>query len=196
MKLISEEWERNLDKIFEKEEHAEQLKSVIIGILNYMELFDWKGACHESCGVLYVIFQELGIPVDWKLGEVLITDNELNERAIYFDHSWITYKDKIIDLAISKPLILEIAQPPTILNVNLQSLTKTNLVYGTKSGIEDSAATDLVKVVPLTTYFNNSPMHPTLGTWSLISSIGKKVGLTINIPELQEKYDGFFWNKI
>ena len=193
MDLISKEWKENLDKILENDEYEQQLKIVIISILNYMKLRDWKGACHESCGVLYVLFQELGIPVEWKVGEVFITDKTINGRPICFDHSWITYNNKIIDLAINNPLVKEIAQPPTVLNINLQSLSEPNLAYDVTSGIEDSVETDVVKTIPLATYFNHSPMHPKLGTWSLIISIGKKVGLTIDIPELQKKYNGFFW---
>jgi hypothetical protein len=193
MNLISNEWKENLDMIFENEEHEHQLKSVTSQILHYMILNDWKGACHESCGVLYVIFHELGIPVEWKVGEVFITNKTINGRPICFDHSWITHNERIIDIAIYKPLIKEITQPPTILNINLESLTEPNLAYDVNSGIEDSVETDLVKTIPLSEYFDNSPMDPILGTWSLITSIGKKVGLTIEIPELKKKYNGIFW---
>ena len=193
MDLISKKWEENLDKILKDDEHETQIKIVLTSILNYMKLRDWKGACHESCGILYVIFQELGIPVDWKVGEVFITNITSNGRPICFDHSWITYNDKIIDLAINKPLVKEISQPPTILDKNLDTLSNPNLDYDISSGIEDNIETDLIKNVPLSKYFDKSPMHPTLGTWSLILTIGKKVGLKIDIPQLRKKYDGIFW---
>lgn len=191
--LISNQWNKNLDMIFKNEEYAQELKIVTTEILNYMISSDWKGACHESCGVLYVIFNELGIPVEWKLGEVFITNKTINGRPICFDHSWITHNERIIDLAICNPLIKEITQAPTVLNINFESLTEPNLAYGVKSGVEDSVETDLIKTIPLSEYFDNSPMDQKLGTWSLITSIGKNVGLTIKIPELQKKYNGIFW---
>lgn len=64
----------------------------------YMERKQWRGACHALCAALYVFLSVIGYKNDLCIGEVL-------GQELYFDHSWISLDDKMIDLAISMTLL-------------------------------------------------------------------------------------------
>ncbi len=191
--MIPQTWKANLNKIFECEPNIAQLNTIIISLLDYMHMKGWRGACHESCGVIYVLLNELDIPCNWRLGEVTYKNETKEGRPIIFDHSWINFNDKKIDLAIFRPLVKGLEMPPIIMDLTIDNLSESELNYDINSGWVDSPQTTFVKNTPLSKYFDNSPLHPTLGTWSLILDIGKKLGLQLDINVLRKKYNGIFW---
>lgn len=78
--------------------YNEDIGNVLANMYRYMERKQWWGACHASCAALYVCLSELGYKPKLCIGEVL-------GQGLYFDHSWISLDDKMIDLAISMTML-------------------------------------------------------------------------------------------
>ena len=71
--------------------YNEDIGNVLANMYRYMERKQWWGACHASCAALYVCLSELGYKPKLCIGEVF-------GQGLYFDHSWISLDDKMIDL--------------------------------------------------------------------------------------------------
>lgn len=187
------ELKNNLYTLLEGHEHKEKLTVLYTELLEFMIKKNWHGACHESCGVQYVLLNELGINCEWRLGEVFFKEKKKEERPFFFDHSWILIGNEIFDLALLKTNIPSIDLFPTIRNINLRTLSEPEVIYDTNSGWGDDINTKRVKNTHLSAYLNSSPMHPKLGTWLLIQQIGRKLGVDTSIVEMRKKYDGIYW---
>jgi hypothetical protein len=112
----------NLKEILKNTSHKDELEIIYFELLDFMQKNDWRGACHESCGVQYVLLKELGINCIWKLGEIEYKDRTINGRAICFDHSWLLIDGEIFDAALWKPSDPEFDLPPTINGRSLKTL--------------------------------------------------------------------------
>lgn len=183
----------NLKEILESHARKKELEILYGEMFDFMIKVDWRGACHESCGVQYVLLNELGIVCDWRLGEVFYREREFDGRPVCFDHSWILIDGEIFDMALLKTNYPEFDSYPTIRNRNLKTLKEPEVIYDTNSGWGDDLHTKMIKGTPLSVYFDNSPLHPSLGTWALVQHIGRKVGITTNITALRKKYNGIYW---
>lgn len=183
----------NLNQILEGHKYQEILVPLYKEIINFMMINNWRGACHESCGVQFLLLNELGIDCEWRLGEVTFKDKYIQNRPVCFDHSWILIDNEIFDIALLKTNIPDLDTAPTIRNKNLLTLTDPDVIYDTDSGWGDDVITKRIKTTPLSSYFNMSTMHPRLGTWILIQKIGHKLGINSSIIELRKKYNGIYW---
>jgi hypothetical protein len=192
--MFSSIWGVNNILILKEHENEQELRIIIGSILEFMTMNDWRGACHESCGIFFVLLNELGIPCEWRLGEVRYRVKTINGHPIVFDHSWILINNEIFDLAIYKTRMHDLDSAPTIRNLSLTTREEPEVIYESNSGWGDDPMTIFVKTTPLTEYFSRSPMHPTLGTWYLILLIAKKLKLSLDINALKAKYSGIFWS--
>jgi len=183
----------NLKLLLKDHSHAEKLEIIYFELIDFMEKKDWRGACHESCGIQYVLLTELGIQCTWRVGEVKHKTKMQYNSPVLFDHSWILIDEEIFDIAIYKSNFPELDSPPIIRNINISTLQAPDFEYGITSGIDFGADARKVQNTPLSIYFDNSPLTKKLGTWPLIQSIGRKVGLNNSIVEMRKKYNGIFW---
>lgn len=184
---------KNLHTILSGFANEKELEILYRELLEYMIQYDWRGACHESCGVQYVLLTEMGIPCEWIVGEVFFKEKKYYNTPICFDHSWILISGEIFDLSLIRSNISSLDSPPTICGKNLENLKEPEVIYNTNSGHGDDSNTIMIKSMPLSIYFDNSPLHPQLGTWALVTTIGKKLNLNLDINILRQKYNGIFW---
>lgn len=186
--------ENNLKTILDGHEKQNELEVIYRELIDFILKKEWRGACHESCGVQYVLLNEIGISCTWKLGEIHFKDKIIHGRNnIYTDHSWILINDKIFDVALLKTNYAELDSAATIKGVNLLTMQEPDVSYNANSGWEDSPETELIKVTPLSKYFDNSPLDKKIGTWALIQFIGRKIGISTSIVEMRKKYNDIFW---
>jgi len=190
---MNKKLKNNLTTILKGHPNQETLEIIISEILDFMMKTEWRGACHESCGVLYVLLRELNIDCDWRLGEVFYKKKNINGRPVCFDHSWILINDEIFDLSLCKTNRPDLDSFSTIMNINIDSLGEPEVIYDTDSVGGDDPNTQMIKKSPLSMYFDNSPMHKSLGTWALIQQIGRKIGIFTSIVDLRKEYNGIYW---
>lgn len=111
------------------------------------------------------------------IGEVL-------GQGLYFDHSWISLDDKMIDLAISMTMLGGApASGVIILGKDIKTGLPPILDYGVPGrGIEDPAK--FVMGLPFTQYMDSFPDEKG-GLWGVVREV---LSTDVNIPSLREKY--------
>lgn len=103
---------------------------------------------------------------------------------MYFDHSWISLDDKMIDLAISMTLLGGApASGVIVFGKDIKTGLPPILDYGVPGrGIEDQAK--FVMELPFNQYMDSFPDEKD-GLWGVVREV---LGTDINIPSLREKY--------
>ena len=157
--------------------YKEDVGDVLVNMYRYMERKQWWGACHASCAALYVCLSEIGCKPDLCIGEVL-------GQGLYFDHSWISLDDKMIDLAISMTLLGGApASGVIVFGKDIKTGLPPILDYGVPGrGIEDQAK--FVMELPFNQYMDSFPDEKD-GLWGVVREV---LSTDINIPSLREKY--------
>lgn len=157
--------------------YKEDIGDVLSSMYRYMERKQWWGACHATCAALYVCLTEIGYTPDLCIGEVL-------GQGLYFDHSWISLDDKMIDLAISMTLLGGApASGVIVFGKDIKTGLPPILDYGVPGrGIEDQAK--FVMELPFNQYMDSFPDEKD-GLWGVVREV---LGTDINIPSLREKY--------
>ncbi|MBK8808436.1 MAG: hypothetical protein IPO21_18120 [Bacteroidales bacterium] len=69
----------NLESLLENHSNKKELLILYGELIDFMIKTNWRGACHESCGVQYVLLNEIGISCDWRLGEVFYKISRFKE---------------------------------------------------------------------------------------------------------------------
>ncbi|MBT2626033.1 SEC-C domain-containing protein [Bacillus sp. ISL-32] len=148
----------------------------------------WRGACHGVSSILYVLLKEQGIDCKLKLGFVKA---ELDPFP--FCHSWIIIDGEIFDVGLyrSNPSILSPNEylevsAPIFRGVNLETNQPSPVQFGVTTERIDRTYEQLSRMT-MGEYFNGWTLHKD-GFWGEIIQIAKKLDLTLNIQELQEKY--------
>ena len=157
--------------------YNEDIGNVLANMYRYMERRQWWGACHASCAALYVCLSEIGYKPKLCIGEVL-------GQGLYFDHSWISLDDKMIDLAISMTMLGGApASGVIILGKDIKTGLPPILDYGVPGrGIEDQAK--FVMELPFNQYMDSFPDEKD-GLWGVVREV---LCADVNIPSLREKY--------
>lgn len=157
--------------------YNEDIGNVLANMYRYMERKQWWGACHASCAALYVCLSELGYKPKLCIGEVL-------GQGLYFDHSWISLDDKMIDLAVSMTILGGApASGIIILGKDIKTGLPPILDYGVPGrGIEDQAK--FVMGLPFNQYMDSFPDEKG-GIWGVVREV---LSTDVNIPSLREKY--------
>lgn len=167
----------NFKKIIKQEGYDNKLYTLITNLYQYMLEKEWIGACHATVSALYVILKEEGYSPEICIGEV-------RKDNFIFDHSWLMLDNKIIDLAISMTLINGIPMnAPVILDINVDSLTKNEMIYGIKENGLDCQALAVINY-PFNDYMDSFPFNKK-GLWGVIEEILQR---DIDINILKEKY--------
>lgn len=146
-------------------------------IMDYMIQTNLVGACHSISCVIFIALTELGYAPQLHIGEVLTND------GIPFDHSWVEFDGKAIDLAVWKNMQGNKTCNPIVMNIDVITRTPHDLHYGIHFKGLDTAAL-YAQHLSVTEYMNSYPNDRDF-LWSLVTvSLNK----TIDIDALREKY--------
>jgi len=177
-------WIKNADIILDGQDKKDEIKQLFFALLEYIDKKQWSGACHATSSVLYVLFNEMGIDADPYIGEVKF-------QSTTFDHSWIEVNDEVYDAAIYLGLNDVKLFPPVIKGKDIQTCESVDAVYGIKHSGLDSIAKFIVSM-PIVEYMDEFPESKN-GLWDIVTTIGRVVGLTLDIALLREKYKHSQW---
>ena len=157
--------------------YKEDIGNILAAMYLYMKRKKWWGACHATASALYVCLSEIGYTPELCIGEV-------QGHGLYFDHSWISVDDKIIDLAISMTLLGgSPASEVIVFGRNIKTGLPPLLDYGVPGrGIEDQAK--VVMEIPFVQYMDSFPGESD-GLWGVVREV---LNTEIDIPSLREKY--------
>ncbi|MFT6922984.1 MAG: hypothetical protein ACJA1C_001992 [Crocinitomicaceae bacterium] len=182
---IEQGWRTNAESVTNGVANKDNILDTFFAVLGYVEMNDWKGACHATCGILHVLLKEQGIDNHLILGEAK------NGPAV-FNHSWIEIEGEVYDVAIGNALIPQFSNPPTIKGFDIETSSLTKIEYGVNSGEADDPPTKMIKSMSIGDYMEAFPGHP-LGLWMAVKDGAEKLGIKINIDEVRTKYRGVMW---
>ena len=167
-----------INRLVKEHGYDSTMSHILCNMYYNMKKKQWLGACHAISSILYVALSEIGYKPSLCIGEV--TGNNL-----YFDHSWITIDGMIIDFAINKTLLNgDPASGIIIFDQDIETGLSSCLTYGVQGrGIEDDAL--LVAEMPFVTFMNMYPDEEK-GLWSIVEKV---LGITIDISQMEQKYE-------
>lgn len=153
-------------------------------LLRYMWECEYRGACHSTSAVLFVLLSELGLAPKLCIGEV-------GAGGPYFDHSWVELDGEIFDVAVSLPELdgREVGGP-VFASVDLYTGTTTDLDFAFANG-EGLAENALVALnFTLERYAEAQSGEPDAGPdiWRRIVHLAPQVGLMCTASNLIAKY--------
>ncbi len=154
-------------------------------MLKFVDEESYRGACHATSSVLYVLLSELKM-------EPTICIGELGREGICFDHSWIEIAGKVFDVAVALPDDSKFGSPPVFMSRNLENLGEPYWQYGITSGIGDDPFVDLIKAGSFADYMDNAPFHKN-GLWHFVQKFGRRCGLAINLNQTRQRYANVKW---
>ncbi len=185
--MTPKHWTVNLNNAIGAISNHTIIKTIFSSILELTIMNDWKGACHESCGAIHILLNEIDVQNTWSIGEARV-------GGAFFDHSWIEINSEVYDISICKPLQPVVKNGPVIKGIDINTNQLTTTLYGEVSGHPDDPMTTAVKSLSLSDFLANSPIHPTVGTWQLIDHIAThKLKKALNIASLMTKYQGQYF---
>jgi hypothetical protein len=141
--------------------HGEAIWSTFFELLKFVVENEYRGGCHDTSAVLYMLLAELGIESTLCVGEV-----GLGKK--FFDHSWIEINGQIFDVAICMPLQAGLAVGgPLFANVDLSTGGLSTLQFGVQSGQGLCDVAHVVLDSDLVTYAK-SQREPNLWTLAVV----------------------------
>lgn len=153
-------------------------------LLRYMWECNYRGACHSTSAILFVLLSERGLAPKLCIGEV-------GAGGPYFDHSWVELDGEVFDVAVSlpEPGGMEVGGP-VFATVDLYTGTTTDLDFAFAHG-EGLGEYALVPFnTNLTGYAEAQSGEPDAGPniWRRIVHLAPQVGLTCTAADLIAKY--------
>lgn len=175
-------WQNNMELI--SDDSSDDTKQIFFNILKIIETKHWEGACHATSALMYILFSEVGLDVNLFVGEVQY------ENA-FFDHSWVEVNGKVYDAAICLGLNAVRLSPPIYNDNNIETMEHTSGLYGVvHNGIDPLAR--VVLDTPVVEYMDGFPSSKN-GLWTYIEEIGNRIGMTVDISILKNKYSKSMW---
>lgn len=182
-------WAESASAIASRQQVSPVVQDVYFSVLGYISETNWRGACHSSSAMLYILLKERGIDSTIVIGEVFAP-------AGRFDHSWIEIDGIIYDAAVAYPdLGGEFVGGPVFAGIDLSTSSPTGNRYG--AGIEgglDSPARE-ISMLSIGGYFAYADQHDAvmamyqrtqtpMPLWERVAKVGKSCGVFKESTEL------------
>ncbi|WP_410706623.1 hypothetical protein [Citrobacter braakii] len=170
-------------------DNTASFENIYGSLLDYVNLNSLTGACHSTSAVIYILFSELGLHPNLKIGEVY----SYSAKAC-FDHSWVEMDDEIFDIAIGYPQPPELGGQyvcgPVFNSFDLSTGEVADICYRyqTSSGLAEPA----LSVSKWTLQEYNSNEKTTIDIWKLAVLIGSHCNMHLQYESLAEKYGNTF----
>lgn len=183
-------WKQRAFQISTDVKHPEPLVDSFFAVFNHSIKKNWRGACHAISGILYVLLREQGIHAQLKVGFV-----KSPKVHFEFSHSWVEVDEKVYDLGlyrsnppVASPNEYQELSAPIFHNIDLEANMETSIRYGVPS-VREKTDRNLQTILNMTLgdYMNGWPNHKN-GLWGEVIEIADRLGLSLNLHEIKEKY--------
>lgn len=188
--MESKIWLKNLDRVFlNSKSNDYKTKKVFKAVLNWIVKTDYRGGCHDTSAALHMLLGEKGINSRLCIGEVKIDEES------FFDHSWVTVDDLILDASVCMPNIGGYAFPPVFASKELLTLEIPKIHYGARSPEGFDSVAKFVSKASLSEYSLGHPDDPNK-LWNLTKTLAKEAGIKVNTGKLKDRYGAVTRNVI
>jgi hypothetical protein len=173
------------EKLTTDQPHLKPVIKPFLDVLKFVVEEPYRGACHATSSVLYVLLSELNI-------EARICIGELGRDEMFFDHSWIEIDGKVFDVSVARPLDPRFDGSPVYMSRDLETLGDPHWQYGTSSGIGNDPFVQTIKAGSFASFMDDAPFHKH-GLWHFVQKFGRRCGLEINLNKTRQKYAHVKW---
>lgn len=171
-------------RVAEEKRLDEAVTQPYSALLRYMWELEYRGACHSTSAILFVLMSERGLSPKLCIGEV-------RANGPYFDHSWIELDSKIFDVAVSLPDLsgAEVGGP-VFASIDLAKDAISELEFGITDGegLGDAARVPFENTLNGYAEAQLREVDAGPNIWERIAYLAPHVGLECTIPNLIEKY--------
>lgn len=180
--MDSKIWLKNIDRVSLCSTRVDyKAKKVFKVVLNWIVKNNYRGGCHDTSAALHMLLGEQGVKSNLCIGEV-----KIDERR-FFDHSWVTVDDLVLDASVCMPNIGGYAFPPVFASKDLLTLNAPQIYYGERSPVGFDNEAKFVSNASLSEYSSGHPDDPNK-LWSLTKTLGKEAGIKVNAGKLKVQY--------
>lgn len=184
----NELWKQRALLIGTQYPYNEQLVNTFFAVFDYSVKKNWRGACHGLSCILYILLKEQGVDCQLQLGFV-----KADAVPFPFCHSWITINGEVFDVGLyrsnppvpSPNMYVEVSYP-IFKGIDIKTNKPTPVFFDVTTERVDRIYEQLSRMT-LGDYMKGWPLHKD-GFWGEIVEIAEKLGMTVDINELQEKY--------
>jgi hypothetical protein len=179
-KNLNTQWKFNLDKILPTTPQQHKAQKAYSALWEWMVKAEYKGACHDSSAILYMLLQEIGFQCDICTGEVKLSTGAVT------DHSWVESDGNVFDIAISLPNNPNHFHAPIFNGVSLEGKGLVNAEFGLHyEGLDEEAK--LILGQTLSEYLSMHPWGEDFA-YKKVKEIAKSIGLRVNVNKLKARY--------
>ena len=119
-------WRKEAESIQDNENIDVKVFDIYFATLNYILKNDWKGSCHITTAIMYILLKESGFSPICCIGEVVASE------SLAFDHSWIELDGEIYDASIVLPLEEIVVSGPIFNSIDIIDCSFIDEIYGIK----------------------------------------------------------------
>ena len=110
-----------------------KMRTIVKSTYDFIKDNDFQGSCHLTSAVMYILLSEAGF------SDLLIKTGVVENVDGPFDHSWLEYQGKKIDMAIMNTLRDGFKFPPVFLDKLIGSSEPMEYTYGIDRGLDAEA---------------------------------------------------------
>jgi hypothetical protein len=175
-------WLKNIDRVALCSTSVDyKAKKAFKAVLNWIVKNNYRGGCHDTSAALHMLLGEQGVKSSLCIGEVKIDEQS------FFDHSWVTVDDLVLDASVCMPNIGGYAFPPVFASKDLLTLDAPQIYYGERSPVGFDSEAKFVSSASLSEYSSGHPDDPNK-LWSLTKTLAKEAGVKVNAGKLKDQY--------
>lgn len=169
---------RNNNLTFGQIECEDKMRTIVKSTYDFIKERDFQGSCHITSAVMYILLTEAGFT------DLVVKTGVVENVDGPFDHSWVEYKGKKIDMAIMNTLRDGFKFPPVFLDKLIGSETPMEYNYGIDRGLDAEAK--FVINLSIGDYILNGESQKSV---FVFEDIAKRAGIELpNAKETLKKY--------
>ena len=163
---------------FSQIECDDRMRTIVKSTYDFKKENDFKGSCHLPSAVMYILLIESGFT------DLVVKTGVVDIDEGLFDHSWLEYQGKKIDMAIMNTLQDGIILPPVFLDKLIGASKPLEYVYGVDVDLDAEAK--FVFSQSLGDYILGGELNKTV---FVFEDIAKRSGIELpNAKETLRKY--------
>ena len=163
---------------FDQIECDDRMRVIVKSAYDFIKYNDYRGGCHLISAVIYILLKEEGY------SDLVVKTGVVYIAECLFDHSWVEYQGKKIDITVINTLQKVIKLPPVFLDKLIGAVKPLNYKYGVNRDLDAEAKKIVSK--SLGQYILDGESQKTVVIFeSIAQNAGMKLG---NAKEIIRKY--------
>jgi uncharacterized protein YchJ len=188
-------WHTNINAITKQNGLDSRVSNAFFTTLKFLYELNWKGACHATSAILYIICRELG-------HEPRLCTGVISTEIWSSSHSWVELNGKMYDVSCYFPVNNTPRLMPVFHGKELDTMDDTKTIYGNSIESIDGQIdfmlkknlTDFMEALP--DDLRGASLWQALDNICLLANIDvfdKSVSLSAAVEQLRNKYENTYW---